>query len=114
MPKFILLLTGEGKYATFSPAEQEAAFKSFMEWTMELRNNGTLLDAERLAPEVRILQPGPSPVVTDGPFAESKEAIGGYFAISAKDRDEATKIASGCPHLKYGGFVQLRGVYEMN
>ena len=48
--------------------------------------------------------------VTDGPFAEVKEALGGYFAIKAVDYDEATKISKGCPHLKYGGWIELRKV----
>ena len=114
MPKFFLILTGEGEYPTMSPAENEAALKAYMEWTGQLRANGTFLDAERLSADIKIINPGPSPVITDGPFAESKEAIGGFFVVNAANIEEAASIGSGCPHLKYGGVVQVRGVYEFN
>jgi len=113
MPKFYLLLTGAGDYASFSPSEHEAALKAYMEWTTKLRNDGAFLDAERLSFETRVISPGPSQVITDGPFAESKEAIAGYYAVTADDLDHATKIASGCPHLNYGGKVEIRGVFDM-
>jgi len=113
MSKFILLLTGQGNYATLSPAENEAALKAYMEWTGQLRSNGNFLDAERLSGQFKVIMPGPNPVVSDGPYAESKEAVGGFFAISAETFEEATNIGLGCPHLKYGGEVQVHGVYEM-
>ena len=48
--------------------------------------------------------------VTDGPFVEAKEALGGYFAIKAADYDEAVEISKNCPHLKYGGWIELRKI----
>ena len=48
--------------------------------------------------------------VLDGPFSETKEIIGGYFAIQAEDYDEAVRLAEGCPHLDYGGLIELRQV----
>ena len=48
--------------------------------------------------------------VTDGPFAEAKEVIGGYFTIEAADYNEAVEICSDCPHLTYGGRIELREV----
>jgi len=113
MPKFILLLTGSGDYATFSPAQNEAALKVYMEWTQKLHTDGSFLHAERLSGQAKTIHPGPNPEVTDGPFAESKEAVAGYYAITAADFDDATKIALGCPHTQYGGYVQVHGVYEM-
>ena len=50
--------------------------------------------------------------VTDGPFAESKEAIGGYFLLLVKDRNEAVEIAQECPTLKYGLTVEVRPVAD--
>ena len=51
-------------------------------------------------------------LVVDGPFAESKEAIGGYFLIAVADFDEAVAIAKQCPGLKYGAAVEIRPVAE--
>ncbi len=51
--------------------------------------------------------------VTDGPYAESKEVVGGFFIIAAKDYEEACKIAQGCPHLKHYGRVEVRQIDKM-
>ena len=48
--------------------------------------------------------------VVDGPYAEAKEVVGGYFLIEAADYDEAVEISKGCPHLKYGGRIELRQI----
>lgn len=113
MAKYFLLLTGEGDYAKLSPAEGEATLKSFMDWHQSLAKEGKLLGAERLSDDdYKVLRPGPNPLSTDGPFLESKEAIGGYFLIEADNVDEAAKVAAGCPHLQHGGSVQVRGVYS--
>ena len=51
-------------------------------------------------------------LVTDGPFAETKEVIGGFFMLEVKDRREAISIAKRCPHIQ-GGFVEIRRVIPM-
>jgi hypothetical protein len=51
-------------------------------------------------------------MVADGPFAESKEAIGGYFLLQVDDQNEAVKIAQQCPTLEYGATVEVRPVAE--
>nr|MDQ3623431.1 YciI family protein [Verrucomicrobiota bacterium] len=48
--------------------------------------------------------------VVDGPFAESKEAIGGYFLLTVADEDEAVAVARQCPLLEHGGVVEVRPV----
>ncbi len=55
---------------------------------------------------------GDESVVTDGPYAETKEAIGGYFIIEAADLDEAAEIAKGCPVFDHGGLVEVREINE--
>ena len=52
-------------------------------------------------------------IVVDGPFAESKEAIGGYFYLQVGDIDEAVEIAKQCPGLEYGCRVEVRPVADM-
>jgi hypothetical protein len=51
--------------------------------------------------------------VTDGPYAESKELVGGFFIIRAADYDEACSLALSCPHLSYGGGVEVRQIQQM-
>ncbi len=52
-------------------------------------------------------------VVLDGPYAEAKEIVGGYYLITAKDYDEACEVARGVPTLTYGGSVEVREVDEV-
>ena len=52
--------------------------------------------------------------VTDGPYTEGKEVVGGYFIINAKDIDEAVAISKGCPDFELGGSVQVRQVMKMD
>ncbi len=49
---------------------------------------------------------------TDGPFAETKEALGGFYIVEAKDLDEALELGKACPAVKYGGTVEVRPVME--
>jgi hypothetical protein len=51
--------------------------------------------------------------VTDGPYTESKEIVGGFFTVVAADYDEACTIAADCPHLKYGGRIEVRMIHEL-
>ena len=50
----------------------------------------------------------------DGPYAESKDVIGGYTLVQAKDIGEAATLASGCPIFDYGGFVEVRPIMQMS
>ncbi len=51
--------------------------------------------------------------VVDGPFAETKEVIGGYFILEAKDYAEAAELSKSCPHLAFGGKIELRQIESM-
>ncbi len=107
MPEFILLLTG-GDFSALSPAEMQSAYEKYMGWTMKLREEGSYIAADELEMTGKIIQPGQTMIVSDGPFAESKEAVGGFYKIKAGGLDEAVEIAKGCPHLIYGGSVEVR------
>ena len=50
--------------------------------------------------------------MTDGPYTESKEIVGGFFTVVAADYDEACSLAADCPHLTYGGRIEVRMVHE--
>jgi hypothetical protein len=56
---------------------------------------------------------GTKKVVTDGPFIESKELVGGYLIVHAKDLNDAVEISKGCPFLNWNGLVEVRPVQQM-
>lgn len=93
-------------------AEDVAAMTAYNE---ELAKAGVLLSLDGLRPPgdgARIALSGGKPTVTDGPFAEAKEVVGGYWLIEAKSKEEAVEWASRCP-LAEGDFIEVRRVYEM-
>jgi hypothetical protein len=82
----------------------------------ELTKAGVLLALEGLHPTsdgVRVHFPGGKPVVTDGPFAEAKEIVGGYWLIQTRSKEEAIEWASRVPPLA-DHFIEVRQVYEMD
>jgi hypothetical protein len=108
MSKFILLLR-EGQYEGRSPEEMQKTLEKYMSWIQKLRDEGRYHAGEDLKETGRILSAKENRVV-DGPFTETKESIGGFFLIEAKDYDEAVRVSKECPHLSYGGVVELREV----
>lgn len=108
MPNYILVLRDDpASFASLSPAEMEAIIMRYVEWRRSRTAAGQVLEGNKLQDgSGRVLSGG---TVTDGPFAEAKEVIGGYFVISAKDYDEAVAIASTCPHVDFGT-IEIREV----
>jgi len=81
-------------------------------WYDHLVQQGKIKSAHPLMPEGRIISQKKGQPVADGPFAESKEAIGGYFFLQESNLDEAVRIAKKCPLLEYGMIVEVRPVAE--
>jgi len=107
--KFLLLIRDEEKFEQLSPAEMQSVIEKYSAWAKKLREEGRLVDAEGLAPDSRILRKsGDEVVVSDGPYAESKEMIGGYYVFTAESFDEAVGMAKECPTMLYGGTIELR------
>jgi hypothetical protein len=95
---------GQGK---MSPEEMQQHMQKWQTWIAEGLQKGWLLDAgDALKKEGRVV--GAKKVVTDGPFVESKEIIGGYSIARAEDLDSAAELAKGCPVLLTGGTVEVR------
>jgi hypothetical protein len=93
----------------------ESVFPEMGKFAGELAAQGKLTGGAPLHPEeqgARVRLSKGKVVVTDGPFAETKEVIGGFFMLEVKDRREAISIAKRCPHIK-GGFVEVRRVIPM-
>ena len=116
MPNYMLFLhQSSTRPRPASPDEIMTITKAYMAWADRMRAEGRLKGGEKLTCDGgKVLRPNGGRVpVTDGPSAESKELVGGYFAISAKDYDEACRVAESCPHLGYGGSIEVRQVDQM-
>ena len=104
----------EGKLAAMSESEWEVLRNETLAYVDELRQNGHLLITEplqsvRTAATVRVRNHNVS--ITDGPFAETKEQLGGFFLIEAKDLNEAIQVASRWPSARFGS-IEVRPLQE--
>jgi len=113
MAQFMLLLhESPADFSSFSPEEIQRVIGEYTAWRLRLQEEGKLAGGLKLADEGgRELSLENDRVrVVDGPYAEAKEVLGGYFLIEAADYDEAVEISKGCPHLEYGSRIVLREV----
>jgi hypothetical protein len=93
-----------------SPQEMEEMMHKWIAWIEQLEKAGKLLGANPLERAGKIISGKNGETVMDGPFAESKEAVGGYFLLKVPDFEEAMAIAQHCPGLAYGLSVEVRPV----
>lgn len=115
MAKFMLmLLDNPMDYAGMTPQQLQDMVKEYGQWAQMLAKEGKLAGGEKLSDEGgRVIRgKGPKAVVTDGPYAETKEVLGGYFIVHAASYDEAVQIAMSCPHVKYGASTHVRRIDE--
>ncbi len=92
-----------------SPEKAQNHMEKWFAWIEELRSQGIYVDGKPLVRSGKTVS-GIDQVVTDGPFAESKELVGGYFIIKANDIDEAVAATKGFPDYGLGGSVEVREV----
>ena len=104
----VMILDNEAARAQVTSAEMERLIAGHAEFGKGLRASGIYRDGERLRPEAKRVQ-GQS--VLDGPFAETKEALGGYYVVRAESLEAATEIAKRCPMLD-GDTIEVRQVMK--
>lgn len=107
---FMLLLRGGELERDMSPTEYGRVVQKYMDWVEVLRKSGHYKAGEPLEEEGKMLSGDHGSIVTDGPFAESKETVGGYFLITARDLGEAVEIARNCPVFDNDGTVEVRQI----
>ena len=112
MEKFMLIFQQDVKSEKPSPDEMQAIMGKWMTWINELRETGKYLSGEPLMLGGKLIS-GANKMVTDGPYVEGKDIVGGYFIIEAADYDEAVKLCDGYPDYDKGGKVQIRQVMKM-
>jgi hypothetical protein len=104
--KYLVLSRGASWNTILSPTELRKMSAEFTAWFERLSNEGKMERGFQLAQKGKIV--GARNAITDGPFPESKEAIGGYWFIIADSLEEAADIAKGNPCLEYGATVEVR------
>jgi hypothetical protein len=105
----MLIFRGTDWYQGLSPEQMQQVADQWMAWFNGLKAEGKCIAGNPLEREGRIIS-GRNRAVSDGPFAESKETIGGYFLLKVNSLDEAVTIAQQCPGLPYGIRVEVRPV----
>lgn len=99
-------------YEAMSREERRGALADWNAWCDELAAQGKLQDGHPLLPEGRMISRSATGRRMDGPFAEAKEMIGGYFFLHSESMDEAIAIAERSPNLQHGQTVEVRPVAE--
>jgi hypothetical protein len=108
--EYMLLFRGPHWDRGLSQQELQVAMDKVMSWFEELNTRGKIKAGQPLAAQGRTICGGNGGLVVDGPFAESKEAVGGYLMLRADNLNEAVEIARSAPMLKYGITVEVRPI----
>jgi len=112
MSEFLFLYRGGQRPE--SPAEGEKVMQKWMAWMQELGQRGHLKDRGQPLEDTGKVVRGKQKVVTDGPYAESKDLVGGFTVVEANDLAHAAELSKGCPILdNEGGIVEVRPVMQM-
>jgi hypothetical protein len=112
MKEFMLIFRApDADIKNISPAEMQALAKKWQDWVAGIASQGKLINPpRRLSLEGKVLKPGG--VITDGPFVEIRERLGGFLIIKAENFEEATTLAHGCPAIDVNGSVEIRTFFE--
>ena len=110
--EYMLIFRGTDWAKGLSPEEMQQVASQWMAWFKGLMEQGKVIAGNPLEKEGKIVSGKNGRLVADGPFAESKEAIGGYFLLKVATMDEAVAIAQQCPGLPHGAKVEVRPVME--
>ena len=113
MEKFMLIFHG-GLPPSASPEQMQKNMQLWMAWIEKLQKDNRYVSGEPLLPGGKLVSGPNGKSVTDGPYTESKEVVGGYFIIEAKDYDEAIVLCKDYPDYAIGGKIQIRQVMKVD
>ena len=116
MTQFALMLRDDAdKYADISPEEMQQIIGRYSAWADKMKELGKLAGGQKLIDgDGRVVRGNNGAMnVVDGPFAETKEILGGYFILEATDCDEILELIGDCPHLDFGP-IEVRQIHEMD
>ena len=112
MSEFLYLYRGGEQGG--SPERMQQMMQKWVTWLTELGQKGHIKDQGQPLEPVGKLVKGKQKAVTDGPFAEAKDVVGGYTLIEARDLDQAVELSKGCPIFEVEGAVEVRPVMKMD
>ncbi len=112
MSEFLYLY--RGGEAGRSPERVQQMMQKWMTWLKELGQQGHIKDQGQPLEHTGKLVKGKQKTVTDGPFAEAKDVVGGYTLVEARDLAQAVELSKGCPIFENDGAVEVRPVMKMN
>ncbi|HEX9895901.1 MAG TPA: YciI family protein [Gemmatimonadales bacterium] len=116
MPRFLMVARDDNAaFASLGPAETQAVIQKYIAWSQGLRASGNLQLGEKLRDgEGRVVSRRNGKLhVTDGPFVETKEILGGFWLLEASSYDQARQMAESCPHLQFGS-LEIRAIEELD
>ena len=109
-PLFLFIFRYQQNTPDPTPEEMQQVFGAWMGWMKDMKAKGQYLAGDPLGDDGKVLRGPRGGKVTDGPYAESKEIVGGYMVIAADNLAHATTIAKDCPGLNRGGIVEVRSI----
>ena len=115
MQEYLYLFRGgDARRAQQSPEAMQEHMGKWTEWMNGLGVSGHLIGGQPLQAEGKLVSGnGRAELVTDGPYAEGKEIVGGYLLIKAENIEEATELSKGCPIFEHNGTVEVRPIQSM-
>lgn len=112
MAEFLYLYRGGQRGG--NPEESQQIMQKWMNWFKELGASGNLKDGGQPLEDVGKVVKSKAGPVTDGPFAEAKDLVGGYTLIEASSLERAAELAKGCPILERQGLVEVRPIMKLD
>jgi len=112
MSDFAFLYRGRDTNA--SPEQMQKTMEKWRAWFKQLGENGHLKDPGHPLENAGKVVKGKQKSVTDGPFAEAKDVVGGFTLIQARDLEHAVELSKDCPILEVGGSVEVRPIQVLN
>lgn len=107
---YMLIFRGTDWFKGLSPEQMQQVADHWMAWFKQLTDEGKAIAGNPLETEGKVVSGKNGRVISDGPFVESKETIGGYFLLNVDSLEAAVAIAQQCPGLPYGIRVEVRPV----
>jgi hypothetical protein len=114
MKEYMMIFRNEKKESDAKPSEEQmnTMMHQWQSWIGGIAEKGNYSGTNRLLPEGKTIRS--NKVITDGPYVEAKEMVGGYLIVKANSIDEAMEMAKTCPGLLYGGNVEVRSVMAID
>jgi hypothetical protein len=113
MNQYLLILRADpAVFRQMSPQQMQETFNKYHGWRVRLTEAGRVTGGHKLEDTARVLRAGGQSNemrITDGPFAESKEVIGGFFLVNADSYEDAAALCQDCPHLEFGA-IEVRRI----